>query len=134
MVNLPNGLVLRIFWFIVALRGFLIKIVLPLGRILDELDAILRQLQEYISMIPNHEEFNPVFTLDTPTAAGSSADDMSADASSSTTCRELPPREPRGDPPIPPDSPHLFPADELESDPVEWCWERPGALRTNAEE
>ena len=64
MVNLPNGLVLRIFLFIVALRGFLIRFVLPLGRILDELDAILRQLQEYISMIPNHEEFNPVFTLD----------------------------------------------------------------------
>ena len=64
MVNLPNGLVLRIFLFIVALRGFLIRFVLPLGRILDELDAILRQLQEYISTIPNHEEFNPVFTLD----------------------------------------------------------------------
>ena len=64
MVNLPNGLVLRIFWFVVALRGSLIRLLVPLSRILDELDAISRQLQDYISTIPNHEEFNPVFTLD----------------------------------------------------------------------
>ena len=64
MVNLPNGLVLRIFGFIVALRGFLIRFLVPLSRILDELDAITRQLQDYISTIPNHGEFNPVFTLD----------------------------------------------------------------------
>ena len=64
MVNLPNGLVLRIFWCVVALRGFLIRLLVPLSRILDELDGVTRQLQDYISTIPNHGEFNPVFTLD----------------------------------------------------------------------
>ena len=65
MVNIPNGLVLRIFWSIKAARAFLGRVFCPLGLILDELDSILRQLQEYISTIPGHEEFNPVFSLDT---------------------------------------------------------------------